>query len=89
MRPPAPSPNHAAACSSCGCNPSDHRPPLVTPNELAAYTGLTLGHLANLRSAGRGPAFTRLGAAVRYRWSDVAAWIDAGAVCPIPEGRAA
>lgn len=50
---------------------------LLSPRELAERWGLAVGTLANLRCAGRGPAFLRLGpngSAVRYRTSDVLAY---------------
>lgn len=53
-------------------------PDLLLPQELAARWRMHRGSLANLRSAGTGPAFVKLGAAVRYRLSDVIAFEDAG-----------
>lgn len=38
----------------------------LTPAELAERWGCTPGHLANLRYAGIGPAYLKLGASVRY-----------------------
>lgn len=44
--------------------------PLLTPDEMANAINVSVSHLANLRSQGRGPDFIRLGdgprAAVRY-----------------------
>lgn len=51
----------------------------LTPIQLAARWKWTEQHLANLRRAGKGPAFTRLQRSVRYALSDVLAWELAGA----------
>ena len=50
--------------------------PLLTPAEASAQLGLTQGALAQLRYTGGGPLFIKLTAkAVRYRQSDLDAWI--------------
>ncbi len=50
--------------------------PLLTPAEAGAQLGLTPGALAQLRYTGGGPLFIKLTAkAVRYRQSDLDAWI--------------
>jgi hypothetical protein len=50
--------------------------PLLTPEEAGAQLGLTPGALAQLRYIGGGPRFIKLTAkAVRYRQSDLDAWI--------------
>jgi predicted DNA-binding transcriptional regulator AlpA len=50
--------------------------PLLTPAEVSAQLGLTQGALAQLRYTGGGPLFIKLTAkAVRYRQSDLDAWI--------------
>lgn len=46
-------------------------PDLMTPHDLAARWGCSTGHLANLRSAGAGPVYLKLGSSVRYRVSDL------------------
>lgn len=45
----------------------------LTPNDLGQRWGVSVGHLANLRSAGIGLTYLKLGASVRYRLSDVIA----------------
>lgn len=50
---------------------------LMKPDELAARLGTTPGVLAQWRFLGRGPKFIKAGRAVRYRASDVEAWLDA------------
>lgn len=50
---------------------------LVAPAALAEYLGTTTGALAQMRYRGVGPRFIKLGAkAIRYRESDVSAWLD-------------
>jgi hypothetical protein len=47
--------------------------PLLTPPQAAAHLSVSVGTLANWRTAGKGPSFVRLGsspkAAIRYRKS--------------------
>lgn len=50
--------------------------------QVARLLALNPGTLAVWRSRGQGPAFTPVGRAVRYRRSDVAAWIEARRVVP-------
>ncbi|MCG7583671.1 AlpA family transcriptional regulator [Mycolicibacterium sp. OfavD-34-C] len=50
---------------------------LAKAAEVADYLKTTPAHLANLRFLGTGPAFVKLGRSVRYRWSDVDAWVQA------------
>ena len=52
--------------------------PLLTPAEAGEQLGLTPAALAQLRYTGGGPCFIKLTAkAVRYRQSDLDAWIAA------------
>ncbi|SNS61777.1 hypothetical protein SAMN06309944_1021 [Micrococcales bacterium KH10] len=44
---------------------------LLTPAQLAERWSTSLGQLANLRSARRGPNYVKLGSSVRYRLRDV------------------
>lgn len=44
---------------------------------VAELLGTTVGTLAYWRYMGKGPKFIKLGRAVRYRESDVNAWLDA------------
>jgi len=51
---------------------------LVLPQAVADYLGTTTGNLAQMRYRGTGPKFIKLGhRAIRYRWSDIEAWIEA------------
>ncbi len=47
---------------------------LLTAKDLAVRWQVSVGHLANMRSAGLGPAYRRLGSAVRYNLSDIEAY---------------
>lgn len=50
---------------------------LLTPAEVSAWTGLSIGALAQLRYKGRGPDFVKLTPkTVRYMRSDVQQWIE-------------
>jgi predicted DNA-binding transcriptional regulator AlpA len=57
--------------------------PLLRASVVAEWLGTTEGRLANLRSAGIGPAFVKIGHSVRYRQSDVEAYLTANTVQPI------
>lgn len=54
-----------------------HGSSLLKTPEAARRLGLATGTLQNLRSRGHGPAFVRLGKAIRYRPEDLAAYIQA------------
>ena len=49
---------------------------LMAPAELAAKLGKSPAALAQWRYLGRGPRFIKLGRNIRYRTSDVDAWLD-------------
>lgn len=50
---------------------------LLKPAEVAAYLGTSVGSLAQQRYRGQGPRFIKTGKLVRYRRSDIAAWLEA------------
>lgn len=50
---------------------------LLTPEDLYAITQIRPKTLSNWRSEGRGPAYVKDGGCVRYRMSDVTAWLNA------------
>jgi predicted DNA-binding transcriptional regulator AlpA len=52
-------------------------PRALSTIEAAAHTGMGKGRLENLRVAGGGPKFMKLGRSVRYRVSDLDEWMDA------------
>lgn len=52
-------------------------PPLLTPEQCGSFTGKTVAQLAQHRFHGDGPPFVKFGRSVRYRWSDVQAWLEA------------
>jgi excisionase family DNA binding protein len=51
--------------------------PLMTTDEVAAYSRLSVATIRWLRHANRGPVASTLGRRVLYRQSDVDAWIAA------------
>jgi hypothetical protein len=56
---------------------------LLTARELAERWGCSVGHLSNLRSAGLGPAYLKIGTSVRYRVSDLLSYEQAHLVDPV------
>jgi excisionase family DNA binding protein len=48
---------------------------LLTVDEVSAYLKVPVGTLYNWRSRGEGPRAARLGRHLRYRRSDLEAWI--------------
>lgn len=53
-------------------------PALLSPAQVGVQLGMTTAALAQMRFTGRGPRFLKLTArAVRYRQTDVDAWIAA------------
>lgn len=50
---------------------------MLTVPQLSEWLGTTSGNLAQMRYLGTGPKFVKLGRAVRYRQSDVEAWLVA------------
>jgi Helix-turn-helix domain len=53
------------------------RIPLATPEEVAAYLRKSEGTLANWRSQGKGPRWTKPGGSILYDWADVYDWVAA------------
>ncbi|WP_315636997.1 MULTISPECIES: helix-turn-helix domain-containing protein [Microbacterium] len=51
---------------------------LLTPRDASRYLGRSVPALAQLRYRGTGPRFIHAGGRVRYRQSDVDAWLAAG-----------
>jgi predicted DNA-binding transcriptional regulator AlpA len=52
---------------------------LYTPSELSEYLKFTVATLAQMRYTGTGPTFIKLGHQIRYRESDILAWMAARA----------
>jgi len=50
-------------------------PDVLSAAQLSEENGVSVGTLANWRSAGIGPRFVKVGHRVRYRRADVEAWI--------------
>ena len=65
------------ATKSTAPPPTQH---FITPKSLSVRHELSIGHLANLRSAGLGVAYLKLGSAVQDRLSDVEAYEAASMV---------
>lgn len=53
-----------------------HERPLATMADLAAYLGIPEKTIRRWRHDGTGPRGLRLGKHVRFRWSDVDAWLE-------------
>lgn len=53
---------------------------VMTTDGAATYTGLATSTLEKLRLTGNGPMFLKLGRSVRYRPSDLDAWLAARVV---------
>ncbi|MBB2891124.1 helix-turn-helix domain-containing protein [Flexivirga oryzae] len=60
---------------------NDQHDQLLTPDQVADYLQIGTGHLANCRSRGTSPIpYVRVGNRIRYRQSDVHAYIEARTV---------
>jgi predicted DNA-binding transcriptional regulator AlpA len=58
---------------------------LISQRNAAAFLNLSVRTMEGMRSRGVGPKFVRLSArCVRYRWSDVQAWLETREVSPQP-----
>lgn len=66
----------------------DSKRALGTPPDVAAYLGVPVPTLAQWRYLSKGPKWIKVGRHVRYRWSDVEAWIDRQSARR-PDGEAA
>lgn len=53
---------------------------LATTEEVAAFLGHPKHTLEQWRSQGKGPKFIKFPRHVRYRWSDVNAWLESQSV---------
>jgi excisionase family DNA binding protein len=54
--------------------------PLLSPAQLSAYAGVPLATIYQMNSRGTGPRRIRVGKHVRYRKSDVDAWLEQNVV---------
>jgi predicted DNA-binding transcriptional regulator AlpA len=57
--------------------PSTSLERLITEQDVASITGMSLATVRRWRLLRRGPRYLKIGAAVRYRPEDVAAWLEA------------
>lgn len=62
---------------------------LVTVEKAAEYLAVSSSYLNKLRVRGDGPTFCKLGRGVRYRLSDLEAWVDANRFGSTSEVQAA
>ena len=53
---------------------------LATANEVAEYLQIPPKTLAEWRSNGTGPRYSKVGRYVRYTWPDVDAWLTSRAI---------
>jgi len=60
---------------------------VMTTIEAAAYVGLKKSTMERFRFLGQGPAYCKLGGAVRYRKKDLDAWLDSRAVSSVKEAK--
>ena len=56
----------------------EHRS-LAGPQDLADHVGVPLATVYRWNSHGGGPRFIHVGRHVRYRWSDIDAWLEQNA----------
>jgi hypothetical protein len=69
-------------------NPDHDGGDLISTDEAAAIFGLQPDTLKKWRSRGTGPAFLRLGRAIRYDSVDIAVYLGSRRVAPSNEARA-
>ena len=60
---------------------------VMTTIEAAEYVGLKKPTMERFRFLGQGPAYCKLGGAVRYRKKDLDEWLDSRAVSSVEEAR--
>jgi predicted DNA-binding transcriptional regulator AlpA len=63
----------------------DDQQELLRTSGAAAKTGLSVSTLNKLRCSGGGPAFLKLGRAVRYKPADLKDWLDSRRVMSTSE----
>lgn len=60
---------------------------LIDTAAAAEMLALSSGTLENWRVHGEGPPFIKIGRAVRYRLSDLDAWIERRRLLPVPRSK--
>ena len=60
---------------------------VMTTIEAAEYVGLKKPTMERFRFLGQGPAYCKLGGAVRYRKRDLDEWLDSRLVSSVEEAR--
>ncbi len=61
-------------------------PEMLSEDEAARFLGVSVRTLQAWRVSGEGPAFAKLGRAVRYSRTKLFAWIEANTRCHTSEG---
>lgn len=56
---------------------------MLNAHTLADRWGTSAGRLANMRCAGTGPIFVKIGGSIRYRLSDIEDYERANTVAPV------
>ncbi|MEU5440110.1 helix-turn-helix transcriptional regulator [Streptomyces griseofuscus] len=69
---PNPSPRSTNAPATAAA-----RGPLATPAEVASYLGVPVKTLYQWKYRGIGPNVHKVGRHLRYRWTEVDAWVNA------------
>ena len=49
---------------------------IMSRTQVAEYLGCSYSHLFQLKAAGRGPAWFKVGSRMKYRKADIDAWIE-------------
>lgn len=62
---------------------------LLSPHGAATVLKLSVYTLADMRCKGTGPRFTKVGRLVRYRMSDLQAWLDSRTFTNTSEAKGA
>jgi predicted site-specific integrase-resolvase len=74
-------------------DPLDGYPPMMSPAQVAEFTGISIERLNGWRKAGRGPVYVKMGGgpngAVRYPREDLRIYITTRRVGATPEGQVA
>ena len=73
---PAPAGLAHLVCMKTTAQPERTLGPVLTLSQLATQLGVTVQTLYDLRSQGRGPRGFRVGRELRFRVSEVDAWLD-------------
>ena len=62
--------------AACTCHRLRHQFSILSCEDLAVLVGVTVKTLADWRTEGKGPTYTKLGGGVFYRTEDIRQWIN-------------